>query len=104
MGKRNHSHEQQNYFLHIVAKESPQRLIWYDLSRSLGPHLVGAATPTVHWLIWAKLSALLSEVGIPYAEIELAKAVLDAEGSAEISDVALTDAEIARLGFDTLAA
>jgi hypothetical protein len=92
------------YFLHIVANESPNSPTTYNLSRSIGLYIVGGAMPTVHSLTWEKLGALLAGVGIHKDEIELAKMELDIRGSAEISEVGLTDSQIEQLGLGAPAA
>jgi hypothetical protein len=93
------------YWLHILESRStgePKTPSTYFLVKSFAPMLpVGGSLPTVHHPTWAQLAGRLSNCGVPARELERAKAVLDSQGSYQLTEISLTDEQVKALGFVT---
>ena len=77
----------------------------YTLARADAPdrNMTGGAMPTVHHSSWEHLAAGLSSVGIHEAALQETKSALDKAGSHTITEIALSDDQLALLGFSDAA-
>jgi hypothetical protein len=66
--------------------------------------MTGGAMPTVHHPSWEHLAAGLSGVGIHEEALRETKAALDHTGSHTITEISLSDDQLALLGFSEIAA
>lgn len=94
-----------NWTLHVLSHSGSAPGI--PPSYTVGIHRGGQSTgqgggmPTVHHPSWEHLAAGLIAVGVDESALAGLKAKLDREGSCNVHEVFLDEAEVRRLGFTT---
>ena len=87
------------YSLHILRHDAPSHVCTIALSKLSVRRNTGAPMPLANFPSSKQLASALSRVGVRAAVLEKIKRRLDAEGLHTLTDLRLSEGQVATLGF-----